>query len=212
MGDNSGNQIRLRSAFLSNMRLAMRIRVLLVASAIAFVVLGSQAARWLVVDQPQRADAIIVLAGEASIRPAHALELLRQGMASRVFLDAESREQIYDQRLTDVARRFIEAQPDKEQISICPITGLSTYAETDDVKQCLQPYGVHTVLIVTSASHTRRALSIFRRRLPQYQFSAAAAPDATHFGAAWWTNREWAKTTLGEWTKLLWWEAVDRWR
>ena len=189
----------------------MRIRVLVLA-AIVLVVLGSQAGRFLVVDQPQKADAIVVLAGEASIRPARALELLRQGMAPRVFLDAESRDVIYNQHLPDLAQRFIDAQPDKEHISVCPIVGLSTYAETDDVNRCLQPYGVHTVLIVTSASHTRRALSIFRRRLPQYQFNSAAAQDVVHFGPAWWTNREWAKTTVDEWTKLLWWELVDRWR
>jgi len=133
-------------------------------------------------------------------------------MAPRVFLDVESGTVVYDQRVTDLAQHFINAQPEKERISICPIAGLSTYAEAEDVKRCLQPYGVRTVLIVTSASHTRRALSIFRRRLPQYQFSVAAAQDPTHFGVAWWTNREWAKTTVDECIKLTWWELVDRWR
>jgi len=189
----------------------MRIRVLLVV-LLVLIVLGSQAGRFLVVDDPQKADAIIVLAGEASVRPAHALELLRQEKAPRVFLDAESRTVVYDQRLTDVAQRYVDAQPEKDHISVCPIVGLSTYAETEDVNRCLQPHGVHTVLIVTSASHTRRALLVFRNRLPQYRFSAAAAQDTTHFGTAWWTNREWAKTTLDEWVKLAWWEMVDRWR
>jgi len=189
----------------------MRIRVLLVV-LLLLIVLGSQAGRFLVVDEPQKADAIVVLAGEASVRPARALELLRQEKAPRLFLDAESRSVVYDQRLTDVAQRFIDAQPEKNRISVCPIVGLSTYAETDDVSHCLQLYGVHSVLIVTSASHTRRALLIFRHRLPQYQFSTAAAEDTTHFGTTWWTNREWAKTTLDEWIKLIWWELVDRWR
>jgi uncharacterized SAM-binding protein YcdF (DUF218 family) len=70
----------------------------------------------------------------------------------------------------------------------------------------------HSVLIVTSASHTGRALRIFRHRLPQYKFSTAAAQDPSHFGIHWWTNREWAKTTVDEWVKLVWFEAVDRWR
>lgn len=189
----------------------MRIRILLVV-LLLLIAMGSQAGRFLVVDKPQRADAIVVLAGETSVRPARALELLRQGMAPHVFLDAESRDVIYDQKLTDVAQHFISAQPDKDRISVCPIMGLSTYAETDDVNRCLQPYGVRTVLIVTSASHTRRALRIFRHRLPQYQFAAAAAQDPTHFGIFWWTNREWAKTTVDEWIKLTWWEVVDCWR
>jgi vancomycin permeability regulator SanA len=153
-----------------------------------------------------------VLAGETSVRPAHALELLRRGMAPRILLDVSSRDVLYDQPLTEVAQRYARSVPEKEQIGICPIIGLSTLSESDDVNRCLQPLGVKRVLIVTSASHTGRALSIFRHHLPQYQFSVAAAQDQTHFGLRWWTNREWAKTTLDEWVKMTWWQAVDRWR
>jgi len=189
----------------------MRIRVMLVL-LLVLVALASQAGRFLVVDAPQHSDAIVVLAGETSIRPAHAVELLRQGMASRVFLDVEARDVVYDQPRTEIAQRYASSLPEKELIAVCPIEGLSTFAETDDVNRCLQPLGVHSVLIVTSASHTGRALRVFRHRLPQYQFTAAAAQDPVHFGILWWTNREWAKTTLDEWVKLTWWELVDRWR
>ncbi len=85
-------------------------------------------------------------------------------------------------------------------------------AESEDVRRCLQPLGAHRVLIVTSEFHTRRALMIFRERLPEYKFSVAAARNPAQFGDTWWTNREWAKTTFDEWTKLVWFEMVDRWR
>ena len=189
----------------------MRIRVVLVLLLI-LIALGSQAGRFLVVDAPQHSDAIVVLAGESSLRPARAVELLRQGMAPRMFLDVEARDRIYDQPRTEIAQRYASSLPEKERVIVCPITSLSTFAETDDVNRCLQPLGVHSVLIVTSASHTRRALRIFRHRLPQYQFTAAAAQDPVRFGILWWTNREWAKTTFDEWLKLTWWELVDRWR
>jgi uncharacterized SAM-binding protein YcdF (DUF218 family) len=189
----------------------MRIRIVLVL-LIVLILLASQAGRFLVVDAPQPSDVIVVLAGETSVRPAHAIDLLRQGMAPRVFLDVENRDVLYDQPLKEFAERYARSFPEKERIAICPIDGFSTYGETDDVGRCLQSLGVHRVLIVSSASHTGRALRIFRHRLPQYQFTAAAAQDPTHFGFAWWTNREWAKTTLDEWLKLIWWEMVDRWR
>jgi len=189
----------------------MRIRVALVL-LIVLVVLASQAGRFLVVDAPQPSDAIVVLAGETSVRPARAVELLRQGMAPRVFLDVEAQDVIYDQLITELAERYASSLPEKNRIAVCPIISLSTFAETDDVGRCLQALGAHRVLIVTSASHTGRALRIFRHRLPQYQFSAADAQDPLHFGVSWWTNREWAKTTFDEWLKLLWFEMVDRWR
>src|SRR6476646_657059 len=46
----------------------------------------------------------------------------------------------------------------------------------------------HRILIVTSAYHTRRALAIFRHRLPQYQWSVAAAPDESAYGTDWWRH------------------------
>ena len=176
------------------------------------VALASQAARFLRVDDPQKSDAIVVLAGETKIRPARALALLRHEMASHVFVDVEVRDEIFGQRLTDLAQKYVDSLPDAKQVSVCPTTGLSTYAESDDVNRCLQAAGAHRVLIITSEYHTRRALMIFRHRLPQYQFSVAAAYDSSQFGIAWWTHREWAKVTLDEWMKLVWWEAVDRWR
>ncbi len=177
-----------------------------------FVAFASQAARFLVVDQPVKSDAIVVLAGETKVRPARALELLRQGVAPRVFLDVVTRDLMYDQRLTDIAERYVNSLPEANRVSVCPIVGFSTNAEADDVSRCLQSLGAQRVLIVTSDSHTRRALMIFRHRLPQYQFYAAAARNPELFGEAWWTNREWAKATFDEWSKMLWWEAVDRWR
>ena len=174
--------------------------------------LASQAARFLVVDEPEKSDAIVALAGETKVRPARALELLRQGVAPRVFLDVETRDVIYDQPLVDIARKYVTGLAEENRVSVCPIAGFSTNAEANDVSRCLQSMDAHRVLIVTSDYHTRRALLIFRHRLPQYQFSVAAARGPERFGDAWWTNREWAKVTFDEWLKMLWWEAVDRWR
>jgi len=188
-----------------------RLLVLLVL-IVVLVALARQAGHFLVVDEPEKADAIVVLAGDTRVRPAYALDLLRRGMASHVFLDAETRDVIYDQRLTEIAQRYVEGLGEANRVSVCPIEGFSTLAESDDARRCLQSLGAHRVLIVTSDFHTRRALMIFRHRLPQYQFSVAAVPNPQQFGEAWWTNREWAKTTFDEWVKMLWWQVVDRWR
>ena len=188
-------------------RLLMVFFVLVLLAAFA-----RRAARLLVVDQPEKSDAIVVLAGETNVRPARALELLRQGLAEHVLLNAETRDRIYDQQLVEIAQKYAHGLAEANRVSVCPIAGFSTFAEADDAARCLQPLGVHRVLIVTSESHTRRALMIFRHRLPQYRFSAAAARNPAQFGEAWWTNREWAKTTFDEWLKTLWFEAVDRWR
>jgi hypothetical protein len=190
-------------------RVVLVFLILILIFVLAFV---NQAARLLVVNEPKKSDCIVALAGEASLRPARALELLRQGVAPRAFLDAEARTVLYDQRLTDIAQKYINSLPEADRVSVCPIAGFSTFEEADDVKRCLQPLQVHRVLVVTSEFHTRRALLIFRHRLPQYQISVAAAHAPGSFGDNWWTNREWAKSTFDEWSKIVWFEAVDRWR
>jgi hypothetical protein len=190
----------------------MRVLRILIVMALLAVLLATLAARYLVVDNPVRSDAIVVLAGETKARPERGLELLRQGMAPRMFLDAEAGGQIYDQTLTGIAQKYISSLPDADHVSLCAIESSSTVGETAAVARCLQASGARRILLVTSDYHTRRALSIFSSRLPQYQWSVAAARNPVTFGDHWWTKREWAKTTLDEWMKLAWWESMDRWK
>ena len=190
----------------------MRFLRLIIVLVVLGVLLARQAARFLVVDNRQKSDAIVVLAGETSLRPALGVQLLREHMGSHLFLDAEAAEQVFGQPLTEIAERYVNSLPEAKQISVCSIVGLSTAGETADAARCIGGMGAHRVLIVTSDYHSRRALMIFSRRLPQYQWSIAAAHNPAAFGNAWWTHREWAKTTFDEWTKLIWWEAVDQWK
>src|SRR5271163_4831261 len=99
----------------------MRLLRLFIVFLIVILVLSSHAARFLVVDAPEKSDAIVVLAGETHFRPAHALELLRQGMAPHVFLNAEQRDQVYDEQLVDIAQKYVNSLPDANRVSVCAI-------------------------------------------------------------------------------------------
>ena len=188
----------------------MKLRILVVA----LVVAGWCAYRsgsWLVLDQPERSDLILVLAGETDRRPARALELLRQGYAPRILLDAPD-EAVYQSTTADLARRYAESVPESRAIAVCTVHGLSTREESGDVARCLQSLpAAPRILLVTSDYHSRRALSVFEHRLRDHRWSVAAAYDARQYGVRWWQNRQWAKTWLQEWMKYAWWEAVERW-
>jgi uncharacterized SAM-binding protein YcdF (DUF218 family) len=193
-----------------------RRRILLlpvVVLLLAFFLLGD-AARFLIVDQPQRSDAIVVLAGGRDDRYYKGLLMLNGGYGKILFLDARADIVHFGRTPASLGDDFIRGSAGKiaSQVNICPIFGNSTQEETAHVSDCLRPTGARRVLLVTSDYHTRRASQIFRKRLPQYQWSVAAASNTYDFGVNWWQHREWAKTTLLEWTKLIWWEAVDRWR
>ncbi len=187
-----------------------RLVVLTVMLVIA-VVLLSHAASFLVLNDPQPADVLLVLAGGTDARYGHAVELQKIGLAQRLILDADASRNRFGKSDADLAADFLRVNgPAGAQV--CPIFQDSTYGEAADVQKCLESMKVKSVLIVTSDYHTRRAVSIFRKRLPQYEWSIAAASAPYHFADRWWKHRRWAKATLEEWEKYLWWKLVEQWR
>ncbi len=193
-------------------RFGLFLSLVLVAT---FVYLAAHGGRWLVVNEPQKSDVILVLSGDHNDRRYWtALALLRAGYGREVVIDENSDVLEYGRSPLELRADFISrTAPDlQSRIRICATPAQSTQAEAYPVARCLQALSARTVLLVTSDYHTRRALSIMRRRLPQYQWSAAAAADPSQFRPEWWRDREAAKTTLNEWLKTAWWYVVDRWR
>jgi len=171
--------------------------------------------RWLMLETPQRSEVIVVLAGDyGDVRFRRAVELLRAGYAPRLVLDADSNFR-YGRSDFDLAQEFVrQAAPDvADRIRVCRFRSNSTVGELRDVSGCLRETApaASTALIVTSTFHTRRAVAIARKVLPEYRWSVAGADDPIAFGRPWWSNRQWAKTTLVEWQKVLWWKLVEQW-
>ncbi len=190
--------------------------VLVVILLFAAIFCLSRSGGYLVVNQPERSDIIVVLAGDHNdLRYWRGLELLRAGYGQRMQVDA-SEDRIYGKTHAQHAAEFAArtAGDNASQISICTITNDSTVQEASDIRNCLarlQP-APQSALVVSNDFHTRRALSILRSRLPQYRWTAAAVPDTALFGEPWWGNREWAKTYVYEWEKFLWWKLFESWR
>jgi len=189
--------------------------VLMVAIVLACgIAVFHKSGEYLVLDRPESADALVVLAGDRNdCRFLRGLDLLRQGYAPRMLVD-ESSDMIFFGRtaveLEDQRLRSLDLK--RDQARVCPIKSASTDEETRYVAKCLDADQIRSVLLVTSDFHTRRALSIFQRRLPRYHWSIAACHDGSVFKQSWWQRREWAKTSFTEWTKLIWWNVVDSWR
>jgi uncharacterized SAM-binding protein YcdF (DUF218 family) len=171
---------------------------------------------YLVVNQPEHSDVIVVLAGDHNdLRYWRGLELLRDGFGQRMLVDAAAL-RIYGRSVAELAAEFVArtAGDKTSQIGICTITEDSTVQEASDIRRCLAQVrpAPQSVLLVTNDYHTRRALSILRSRLSQYHWSASGVHDTSIFGEAWWRNREWAKTYAYEWEKFLWWRLFESWR
>lgn len=81
-----------------------KLRILILVLLVLWLVGRSD--RFLVVDQPQKADVIVVLAGETDKRPARGLELLREGLASKLVLDVPGDARVYDTTYVELAQRW----------------------------------------------------------------------------------------------------------
>jgi uncharacterized SAM-binding protein YcdF (DUF218 family) len=181
-----------------------------IAFIIFIIVLLSQAGSFLILNAPEHADAILVLDGaDSSYR--HSVKLQKQGYANMILLDASVSRTIYGKSEADLAAEFLN-RTSPGMVGACLTVQDSTFGEAADVKRCLTRLNISSVLIVTSDFHTRTALSIFQKRLPQYHWSVAASSAPYHYADQWWQHRAWAKTVLDEWEELIWWELVDRWR
>jgi hypothetical protein len=172
------------------------------------------AGRFLVIDCPQRSDWIVVLEGDSDdVRLRHALELLKEGYGKDLMIDAPTAVK-YGRPTFEYAQEYANRQPAaiSSHLHVCAIEGDSTQLELRQVATCIKKAAPSAMsgLVVTSAFHSRRALSIAKHILPEYTWSVGAAQDP-RFGVHWWQHREWAKTFFLEWQKTIWWQFFERW-
>jgi len=179
---------------------------LIAAAALIALFLLSRAGSFLILHAPEPADVIVVLDGEWP----QAVKLQKEGYASRILLDAGNF-RVYGRTEFDLAKEFLQKEK-PPGMELCLTTGGSTYEEAADVERCLQPLHVHSVLLVATNFDTRRALDLFRKRLPQYQWSIAASSAPFHDADQYWKHRAWAKTVLNAWEQYLWWKLAEQWR
>lgn len=176
-------------------------------------VLKTLGGKLLVVDEPKTADLILVLSGERWVRVQQAIRLLVEGWAPRIVITTDANWQIYSRSETQLAEEFVGSLPPAwgSATHVLPVAADSTSEEAAEIGKYMDAVGAHSALLVTSEYHTRRALSVFRRLLPEKEFGISGAPDPVQFGMRWWRRRAWTKRALNEAIRLVWWSLIDRW-
>lgn len=100
--------------------------ILLVGTLLVLVAMAAASGWFLVVHAPEKADVIMVLAGETDARPALGLKLLEQGYAPRLILNVPAEAKIYQWTQPELARKYVDGLPQAASIAVCPIHGQST--------------------------------------------------------------------------------------
>lgn len=146
---------------------------LLIGWALIWPLVAWVGAKLLITESPiESADAIVVLGGSANYkeRARAAAKLLQEGRSPRVLVtndnmrgpwsNAQQRNPFfYERSLEEIANAGVSTT----KVELLPQPVANTHEEAELVKQYAEEHQLHSVLIVTSAYHSRRALWVFSR-------------------------------------------------
>ena len=131
------------------------------------------AARLLIVRTPvAHADAIVMLSGSATFheRAQHAAQLYKEGRAGKIILtndnlksgwsETEQRNPFYYER---AKQELIQSGVPEQNIEVLMDPILGTYHEVCVIKLYCESHNIHSIVVVTSGYHSRRALFTFRK-------------------------------------------------
>jgi uncharacterized SAM-binding protein YcdF (DUF218 family) len=196
----------------------IRRRVAVAAIALALLPLFAWVcARFLVVRVPvSRADAIVVMSGSATFRERarHAAALYNEGRAPRIVLTndylksswspEQQRNPYYYERSRDELLRA-GVPDDKITVIMVPIKG--TFDEAVLLRKYSDANHLSSLLVVTSAYHSRRALWSFRQVFKGsgklIGMDPAEPGDDTPAVATWWLHRLGWEMVPTEYVKLV---------
>ena len=174
-------------------------------------------ATWLVVERPlDHADAIVVLSGSFSYteRTKKAAELYRNGVSPRIFITDDGEIAGWDQNArTNLPfvelekRELIRGGVPAEAIAVLPGKVSGTGEEAQSLAAELNDRPLGSILIVTSAYHTRRALRTFDKILAgksvELGIEHAPLEYRSPMPDLWWLHRSGWNSVASEYFKSL---------
>lgn len=155
-------------------------------------------------EPPQRADAILVLAGGwGGERVLKAGELIRAGLAPKAYVSGPRA--FYERCECDLAIPFaVERGFRAEWFECLPNDALSTRDEARLLLPEIERRGVRTLLVVSVRTHLRRARWVFEKNRPASMRIFYTGADAPLFRLEeWYRHREGWKAVVMEWIKVL---------
>lgn len=166
-------------------------------------ILGALGAYLVKAEAPRKSDVIFVLGGDAEgNRILKAGELVRQGYAPHAIVSGPGG--FYGLNECELAIPFaVRAGYPESYFIHFEHSAHSTMEEAGATVTELRRVGAHSVILVTSDYHTRRAGKIFRARAPDIDWNIVAAPDPYFNAHGWWLQREGRKTFMMEWMKTV---------
>ena len=167
-------------------------------------------------DDPVKADAIVILMGSIADRVLHSSDLHEQGLTEQVIMVEESMGAYRElehrganiiSNSEQVFNSLVNLGVSEEDILILPGDATSTQIEAVIIRDYLTDKpDIDTLLLVSSASHMRRATMIFKSAFSKadMQVHIVSCPsEYSNFNAEkWWRRKEDIQKVLMEYIKI----------
>ncbi len=190
--------------------------LILIALFTVWIVVAPFLASYLIVEKPlEHADVIMVLSGSAVYkeRTRKAAELYIQGVAPKIFITDDGRRSGWSQSektnlpFVELERRELIANGvPADSITALPYRVSGTEYEAKALADELVDRPLNSVLLVTSAYHTRRALRTFEKVIgaSQAEIGISGVPpgDETPEADWWWLSTSGWQMVAGEYVKF----------
>ncbi len=153
-------------------------------------------------DRLERCDAVLVLGGDfLGPRVLKGAELGATGYAPKVLISGPP---YADRRESDDAIEFLVKRGyPRALFTGLPNEAKSTIEEAIALAPQLERLGVHNAILVTRASHSRRASIVFWLFCPKVRFRSVPAVEEVFKTHQWWTDPVSKERVTQEWSKIL---------
>jgi uncharacterized SAM-binding protein YcdF (DUF218 family) len=206
-------------------------KILILSSLIALVVVLfiflTNAGNYLVANPEQeiKTDAAIILMGSIADRVIEAADIYNGGKTGLLIIVNNNQYgsewlKNYGVTIPNFAMLSIDALiqlgvPDSA-ILLLPGDAKSTRDEAETLSQeLLLRNDIHSLSVISSAAHTRRAMMIFRDCFDDYGINIQLTPSPSKYSEfnarRWWNDRESAKQVFFEWTKIISFVTIEKW-
>jgi uncharacterized SAM-binding protein YcdF (DUF218 family) len=186
---------------------------------LAWILLAWFAAEHLIVEQPiERAEAILILGGSAAYveRTQKAAQLFKDNVAPKIFLTNDgtkagwSKSEQRNPPYVELAEQSLIGQDiPKEHIEILPAITESTQDEANLLAKTAKERNLKSILLVTSAYHTRRTLWTFEKTMQYNDVSIEIGIESPPTGQQtpppflWWLTANGWNFVAGEYLKTV---------
>lgn len=196
-----------------------KILIFLSILFVIWIIVAPFLANFLIIEKPlEKADAILVLGGSAVYveRTQKAASLYNKGVAPKIFLTDDGEKAGWSQTeqrnppFVDLAKKELIAQGVPENvIEILKPNVSGTFSEAEVLQEKAKNENLKSLLIVTSAYHSRRSLWVFEKVFVEKNLQIQIGIEPSETGQQtpppfiWWlTPRGW-NLVAGEYVKFL---------